>query len=136
MNKQLYLNKLRKVLEDEFVKSDDINQIIADYDDLYSQGLEQGLTDNEVVEKLGDAKFVYCSLKDDLNHHYKNGKATGVMVFIALILFFLSEKLLDAWQYSWMFFLLIPISGILFGDKNIVSVKKNSDDFESEDDKD
>src|SRR5690554_6141829 len=35
------------------------------------------------------------------------------MVFVSLILFFLSGQLLNAWQYSWMFLLLIPITGIL-----------------------
>lgn len=113
MNKELYLNKLKEILQENLVSYDDIDQIIEDYNDLYTQGLEQGLTDEEIVKKLGDARFVYKSLKDDLSYNYKTSKATGVMVFVSLILFFLSGQLLTGWQYSWMFLLLIPITGIL-----------------------
>ena len=48
MNKELYLNKLKEILQENLVSYDDIDQIIEDYNDLYTQGLEQGLTDEEM----------------------------------------------------------------------------------------
>jgi uncharacterized membrane protein len=114
MNKNNYLKKLREILKENFVDENEVKQIINDYDDLYTQGLEQGLTDQEVILKLGEPNSVFNSLKHDLTFvkTYQN-KLVGIMVFVSTILFFIIGRAFKLWDYSWLSFLLIPITAIL-----------------------
>lgn len=113
-----YLNELKDILVKKNVKISDINQIVSDYKELYEDGLEQGLSDQEIINKLGSPSFVYSLLKDDVsyrkNKSSKNGDwITGITVFIAIILFMVSGLVFDMWKYGWLFFLLIPITAII-----------------------
>lgn len=118
MKKNEYLRELKVIFKKNNVDSKETEQIIADYEELFNEGLDQGLTEEEVVLKLGKPKDVYKSLKQDLKYKMKyEGKAVGLMVFFALILFFVLGQGFGLWDYSWLSFILIPITAI------IVSVK-------------
>ncbi len=116
--KQKYINDLKEYLESKFVIKEDIDKITEEYIELYDEAHDAGLEHDEIVKKLGSPKFIYYSLKDDLNKEYKGSKITGLMVFISLILFFVVGQAFNLWAYSWMFFFLIPITAMLAGNKN------------------
>lgn len=113
LDKKTFIKKLDEYLTEKNVSKDDILQILEDYRDLYDQGLEQGLTNVEIEDKLGNPKQIYEMLKKDLSHEFKTNKLTGLSVFIAIIIFVVLGSAFDLWRYSWIAFLLIPVTGIL-----------------------
>lgn len=124
MKKNEYLNELRKILKNNFVDPKETEQIISDYEELFQEGLEQGLTDEEVSLKLGKPESVYQSLKHDLKYQgIRHGKVVGVMVFVAVIIFFVLGYRFGLWAYSWLAFFLIPMTAIIFNlkDKNEIT---------------
>ncbi|HHX80848.1 MAG TPA: DUF1700 domain-containing protein [Acholeplasmataceae bacterium] len=121
MNKNEYLKELKEIFKINHVDPKETEQIIADYEELFNEGLDQGLTDEEVVIKLGEPKEVFKSLKQDLSFKIKHqSKTTGLMVFITLILFFTLGYGFNLWDYNWLSFFLIPITAIVTNvkDKN------------------
>lgn len=117
--KQKYLNDLKNYLEDKHVLKEEIDNLIVEYEELYDQAFESELNHEVIVKKLGSPKFIYYSLKDDIKRGYKTNKMSAIMVFISIILFFVVGQAFDLWAYSWMFFLLIPIAGILSGKRKL-----------------
>src|SRR5690554_339208 len=116
MNKFDYLEKLNEILIEKGVNRVEAGQVLNDYEDLYDQALEEGLTDEEIVVKLGSPKIVYQSLKADLKHGNQSelgGKITGVMVFVSIAIFFVLGMAFQLYEYSWLSFLLIPITGVI-----------------------
>lgn len=116
--KSNYLHVLKKYLERKNVDRHQINEIVIEYSILYDEVKEAGFSDEEIIIKLGNPKEIYDSLKDDLYKDIsfvRRGKVTGLMVFVSLILFFVVGNAFDLWAYSWLFFFLIPLSGIVMG---------------------
>jgi len=116
--KNKYLNELKEYLIDKDVKNEEINDILNDYESLIIEGLNEGLSIEVIIKRLGKPKEIYISLKDDLVYekHYSN-KITSLSVFIVLILFILSGMLFNLWTYNWLLFLLIPITSIITTNK-------------------
>lgn len=112
-HKDRFINRLNDILIQNNVKLEDRIQVVEDYSDLYEQGIEQGLTDRQVLDKLGNEIEIYNMIKKDLKHEYKTNKATGLMVFISLIIFFVLGNAFKLWTYSWIAFTLIPITAII-----------------------
>lgn len=112
--KNKFLNELKEILNDKFVKKEDIKQVLEDYEELFNEANNEGISDKDFIEKIGTPKDIYNSLKNDLNYEitYSN-KIIGVSVFIAIIAFMLTGFLLNIWAYNWMIFLLIPITATI-----------------------
>lgn len=120
MNKTKFLSSLKEELNNHNVLNDDIKIIVDDYNELYDDWLERGLTDEEVYEQLGDVKFIYQQLKKELKHQIKNSdKIISLTPFIAVIIFFILGFGFDLWQYGWLAFLIIPITAILINVKGV-----------------
>lgn len=117
--KNKYLDDLREFLKIKYVSNLEIESIIDEYSILYDEAIESGLTDEEIISKLGSPIDIYESLKEDLNKEIKfESKATGLMVFVSIILFFVVGQAFKLWNYSWLFFFLIPLTAVLSGKKS------------------
>lgn len=120
MNKKQYLNELASYLNEKDVIREDIESIISDYEELYDESADRGLTDDEIYEKLGSPRFIYTSLKDTLkkkSNSKEYSKIIAIMPFISTILFFLIGSGLGHYEYAWMVFLLIPVVAIIINVK-------------------
>ncbi|MDY3973496.1 MAG: DUF1700 domain-containing protein [Veillonella caviae] len=57
MNKEQYLDLLRYYFRQ--AKTEDVNEILSDYEEHFRSGYEQNLTDEEIIKSLGDPKQIY-----------------------------------------------------------------------------
>lgn len=119
MNKKLYLEELKDYFLNKNVIDSDVENIVDDYTELYDSALEHGLTDEEIYKKLGTPDKIYQSLKDTLSYRYvqKSNRMVALSPFVSIILFFILAYPLDLMEFSWMSFLLIPITAITFNVK-------------------
>lgn len=118
MSKQSYINDLEKYLNEKLVSKKDITLVLEDYSNLYDEAKDSGLSDIEVIEKLGSAETIYEALKDDLKHQgNKHNRIVAITPFVAIITFYLLGFLGNLWAYSWMAFLIIPVTAIIFNVK-------------------
>jgi len=114
MSKKQYLSELLTYLIEKEVVQKDIDSIISDYEMLYQEALDSGLTEKEVKQKLGSKEEVFELIKDDLKFRSKpSNKLVAISPFIAVISFFLIGTLTGTYEYAWLVFLLIPVSAII-----------------------
>jgi hypothetical protein len=115
--KQTYLDDLRDLLELYQMSEMEIDDIVSDYEEMYEGWLEKGFSDEEVVEKLGrphsNIKALTSGVKKKATKTGKSEKIIAVSPFVALTLFFVLGFVWDLWAYSWMAFLLIPVTAII-----------------------
>jgi MFS family permease len=93
------------------------DDIINDYNDMYENYLDYGMTEEEVEEKLGRPRDIIGSLTEGYGRAKEapnnRSKIIAIMPFISVITFFLIGSLLDGWHYAWIVFLSIPMSAII-----------------------
>lgn len=115
--KRNYLEALRQLLLQYQLDQTEISDILQDYEDMYDNWISTGMTDEEVEDKLGHPNTIIKDLTDGVRRkpkkQGKGEKVIAVMPFISLIIFMLLGFAGDLWQYSWMAFLLIPITAIV-----------------------
>jgi len=125
-----YLTSLRALLDRYQMEEAEKQDIVNDYNVMYENYFDYGMTDKEVEDKLGSPQSIIGSLVEGYKRvptkQSSSGKLIALMPFIALILFFIGGFVFDAWAYSWMAFLLIPIVAIIAGmmedkDKNVLT---------------
>ncbi len=125
--KQQYLEQLRVQLQCYDMTSDELKDIINDYEQMYNDGLSRGLSDEEVYAFLGKPEKVVDDLKDnyayiETNIRSHNGKIIAVMPFVSVLLYFFLGMFYDFWHPGWLVFLLIPVSAIILNkNKNLIS---------------
>jgi len=120
-NKEEFLKELRKELDEHDVLESVINDIINDYDDLYTSYLETGVSDEEIYVKLGSVKDIYKELRGTLSYNFneniKKYNKMNILVmtapFISLILFVLLGFIFNYWHPGWLLFLYIPMIAII-----------------------
>lgn len=127
MDKITYLKRLRELLEEYDLRQSEIDDICEDYTSLWEEYVENGMTELEISDKLGNPDDIIDGLVDGVSklvevreykRKAKNNKFVAISPFIALIAFFILGFAANQWLYSWMVFLLIPISAIVLnGDK-------------------
>lgn len=84
MTKNQYLEELRKELNLNNVE--EIDEIIAEYEEHFNFKLEEGLTEEEIAKKLSSPKEIakeYLSTNTKINKYEKGLKTTGV-VFMSI----------------------------------------------------
>ena len=112
-----YLQALRELLNRYQMEEAEKDDIINDYNDMYENYLDYGMTDEEVEKKLGKPKSIIGSLVEGYRRvpqkQSNNSKVIALSPFFALIIFFVVGFVFDAWAYSWMAFLLIPVTAIV-----------------------
>ncbi|MCK9236389.1 MAG: DUF1700 domain-containing protein [Acholeplasmataceae bacterium] len=117
MNKNNYLIALEYILKLNRVSKNDVVEVLQDYDQLYEDALNQGKSDEEVYLLLGEPEDVYSELKDTLSVTKKRKNEqllVSLSPFIATITFLFIGLTLDIWHPTWLIFLIIPMSGIIF----------------------
>ena len=113
-----YLNELKEILENHGVTQSDIQDIMSDYNQMYDDGLDKQMSDDEIRELLGEPSHIYNDLKDTLSfirEKSKKHKFVALSPFIALIIFMSIGLTTQIWHPTWLIFMLIPISGVLSG---------------------
>ncbi len=111
MTKQTFLNALREALEDENVQDKIIEETIQEYGSMIDDALEGGETVESFIKRMGSPKKVAKALASGDRTQTSN-RLTALSPFIATTLFFLVGVFYQAWHPGWLFFLLIPITGI------------------------
>lgn len=128
--KDQYLKDLRLLLDDYNMSSDEKDDIISDYNEMYDHWVEQGMNNDDVEAKLGQPESIISELVEGYRRNdepvtYRSStsgssKETGVRnkiialsPFVAVILFFVLGFVFNGWAYSWISFLLIPVTAIV-----------------------
>ena len=118
MNKQTYLDELRKYLEVKSVSKKDIETVINDYSELYDEAIDLGIDDQKVAEKLGHPNDIFYAIKDTLSFSKKgDSKLVAISPFVATIIFFSIGFGIEGWAYAWLAYLLVPLTAIWSGEK-------------------
>ena len=116
--KQDYIDRLKSELNQYTTNFADVKDIVRDYEEMYDDALQTGKTPEEVEAMLGDPIDIVDELKESLSlkqeRRSKGNKIVAVSPFIATICFFITGFYFDGWVFGWLFFLMIPMLGILF----------------------
>lgn len=124
--KEKYLDELNELLKIPF-NNDEANSIRKDYEELFSDYLSSGLTEEEVISKLGSPKEIVRSLIEEEKKIFprirktsvilpKRGfrKIVAVMPILSLLIFLVLGYTMQAWHPGWLIFLLVPLSSVIF----------------------
>ncbi len=124
--RETFFKKLQENLLVVF-SDQDTAAIIKDYEELFADYLKSGLSEVEVISKLGDPKDIVRALIEEnkkVMPTLKKSKVTlprhggekliAVAPLFAVLIFFLLGFIFDAWHPGWLVFFIIPVSAILF----------------------
>lgn len=116
--KDSYLAEIKKALSVYTNNYADIKDIIKDYEEMYEDAKHSGKSDIEIEAMLGDPQDIVEALKETLStkqvRRSKGNKMVALSPFIATMLFFITGFYFEGWTYGWLFFLMIPMLGIIF----------------------
>ena len=120
--KQDYINELASLLDLYEMDSQEKEDILSDYNDMYDHYEDYGMTHEQIRDKLGAPSSIIGDLTEgfrkqseikEIKASSRNTKITALSPFVALILFFVLGFAFNLWAYSWMAFLLIPVVAII-----------------------
>ncbi len=120
--KNEYLSKLKSLLDQYNMEEVEKKDIVNDYDDMYNNWIEYGMSEEQVEEKLGEPSKIIKELTEGYKkvttvkrqqQASKNNKIIAVMPFVSLIAFFIIGFGFDGWAWGWLTFLLIPVVAII-----------------------
>ncbi len=124
--RETFFRKLKENLEVAYTDKEAAT-IIKDYEELFDDYLAQGISEVEVISKLGDPKDIVRALIEENKKIMPNLKKSEVTLprrngemfisaspIIAVIIYFLLGFLLKAWHPGWLIFFIIPMSAIIF----------------------
>lgn len=115
--KKDYLSNLRLLLNKYVMEDQEKEDIISDYSEMYDNWLDMGMTEDDVENKLGKPEAIIHELTVGYNRiprpKKKGNKIIAIMPFIATVIFFVLGFAFDLWTFSWMAYLLIPVTAIL-----------------------
>lgn len=116
--KETYIADIKKALSVYTNNYADIKDIIKDYEEMYDDAKQSGKSDAEIEAMLGTPEDIVEALKETLSikkeRRSKGNKIVAVSPFIATMLFFITGFYFEGWTYGWLFFLMIPMLGIIF----------------------
>lgn len=116
MMRKRYLDSIKAMLEKFDISPAEKADILEDYRSMYEDAESAGLSEEEIIQKLGRAEDIYQGLlhEYDLKERKNKGdKLIALMPFIALMIFFGLGFGYDLWHPGWLAFLLIPSTAIL-----------------------
>lgn len=115
--KHKFLEDLKYLLSRYDMDSSEITDILNDYEDMYDNYIDLGMTEEEAIDKLGEPKKIYKELVQGYKRKKQKSDSTSKIIalspFVALIIFLVSSFLTEKWELTWMAFLLIPITAII-----------------------
>lgn len=119
-----------KKLEDNLLvlfNEEEAKAIIKDYEELFDDYLAEGLSEEQVINKLGTPKDIVKAIAEENRKVIPTLKKANVVLprrggekiiaaspLLATIIFLVLGFTVDAWHPGWLVFLLIPLSGIIF----------------------
>jgi hypothetical protein len=119
MTKNEYLAQIRRLFGDYRITKTELEDILNDYGQMWDDAAAQGLSEDEIMAKLGQPEKVVLELGENCERRQDgrgNGKIIAIMPFFCVAVFMgLGLSPLHLWHPGWMVFLLIPISAILVG---------------------
>ncbi len=119
MTKNEYLTQIRHLFADYRISRDELEDILNDYGQMWDDAAAQGLSEDEIIAKLGQPEKVVLELGETRERRKDgrgNGKIIALMPFLCVAVFMgLGLSPLHLWHPGWMVFLLIPVTGILVG---------------------
>ncbi|QWB99635.1 hypothetical protein KHQ88_05585 [Mycoplasmatota bacterium] len=119
MNKLEYLEKLEYYLKEKYFERDEIDEILEDYSFTIDEALDNNISEEALEEHLGNPKEIVNNMRKVMViKRVKKNKFVALSPFISVILFFILGFGFDYWEYGWLVFLLIPMSGILSSRKH------------------
>lgn len=117
--KDRYLNQLEDLLLGYRMSEEERQDILDDYESMYDNYSDLGMSDEQIVEKLGAPDTIIGALtegvrrvNDESEVTARHGKWIAISPFVALVIFFVSGLQFELWQYAWMAFLIIPVMAI------------------------
>ncbi len=114
MKKTEFLEALKKKLKEKGIHPEDSKEVLDDYRAMIEEALLSQEDEGKFIEGLGTPSSILRSLKLRKTPLQKNKeKIIGISPFIAIIIFFLAGFFLNGFAYSWLAFLLIPMTAIV-----------------------
>ncbi len=115
--KDSYLAELKLLLDNYVMEESEKEEIIADYLEMYEGYQSKGMTDDEIIHKLGVPKRIIRDLTEGFKRVEKplrgGEKIIALTPFIALIVFFILGFGFNLWHPGWLVFTIIPITAII-----------------------
>lgn len=124
--KELYLEELKGLLGQYETSEEEINDILADYEEMIDEALDRGMSEKEIIDMIGTPKKVARNLSDSFSIRFnvgdefkkykkssKDNRIVALMPFLSVIAFMILGFGFDLWHPGWMVFFSIPISAIL-----------------------
>ena len=115
--KHEYLSRLKELLDRYDVSDQEKQDILDDYSDMYDNWEQKDMSHDEIVEKLGKPRGIIGSLVEGYRRMPKpkdgSERIIALSPFVALVIFFIAGFGFNEWVYSWMAFILIPVTAII-----------------------
>lgn len=120
MNQKAFLKELENTLKNKGIQTSDIQEVVDDYASMINEAIASGEDEEAFIMSLGRPSKIIKNLHLQKTQLQKNKeKIIGMSPFIAIIIFFLVGFLLNGFAYSWLAFLLIPMTAIFLEDKGM-----------------
>lgn len=92
---------------------------------MYDDGIEKGMSHEEVVKFLGYPDKVAGALSENYSirqiiQRSKGNRLVALMPFLSLSAFFILGMVYHLWHPAWMVFLAIPVTAILVGNQKLL----------------
>lgn len=119
MNKNDFLREFESELNRYNVSNSEIKEYINDYNELLTDSISKSDNEESAVTKYGQPHEIARELVGDKGYKIDKRnkiyeKITGLVVFFCVITYLIVGFIFDTWHPTWLVFMLIPISGVLF----------------------
>ena len=113
MNKSEFFVALKNALNEKGFSRSDQKDVIADYESMIDEAVSNGELERPYIQSLGPVKKLVAEIPmTDKTLKNQRDKIVATSPFIAVILFFMVGFYANGFAYSWLFFLLIPMTAI------------------------
>lgn len=121
--KDKFLNDLRLFLQNKNVSDKDCDEIVKDYKEFYEEYLQRNYTDEQIYEKFGTFDEIYINIEPTIKKRQIEKKwqkkLISITPLLSVIIFISVGVLANKWHPTWLIFLSVPISGVLFNGKKL-----------------
>ena len=125
--KERYLEELKVLLSEYHINKDELDDILADYEEMIDDAISKGMKEEAIYKMIGTPEQVVKDLSEELEKgedyiYFQEGKAkkrqrdnkiTALMPFISLIVFLILGFGWSLWHPGWLVFLSIPMVAII-----------------------
>lgn len=118
--KNEFLKQMKEELAKYQMNESERLEILEDYQNIIEEAVNKGLTEEEVMKKLGSPKRIVnqvCEGYSRIKQKDNGGKFIALTPFIATIAFMMLGFTYNLWHIGWLVFLIIPVSAILIEER-------------------